>query len=47
MKSKGIRFGLSLILLSSVSAMTSESHSVNLIVFIIGMIIFSSAEWEI
>lgn len=46
MKSKGIRLGLSLIFMGTVSLMVSKPDVFELILFIVGMTIFSSAEWE-
>ncbi len=46
MKSKGIRLGLSLIFMGTVSLMVSKPDAFELILFIAGVTIFSSSEWE-
>ena len=46
MKSKSIRFGLSLIFMATVSMMVSEPDVFETALFIVGITIFSLAEWE-
>ncbi len=46
MKSRSVRLGLSLIFMATVSMMISEPDVFETVLFVVGIAIFSLAEWE-